>query len=972
MTDAVLTVAGDKIGDVVTISPGLVGRRAELDELRGALAAAAGGQQVTVLLGGEAGVGKTRLVTEFAREAEAGGARVVVGQCVPLGDVGLPFVPIAGAVRELASQLGADQLVELAGPGRDVLPSLVPELGAAAGQVADGRVRLFEVIAVLLERVAVDRPLLLAIEDAHWADGSTLDLLRFVARALGSARVAIIVTYRSDEVHRTHPLRPFIAELDRIRTVRRIDVPRLTEDEVGEQLAGILGHRPAGPMVARVYRRSEGIPFFVEELARTEGDASSPLPDSLRDLLLVRVEQLSPAAQDVLRMLAVGGVRVEDAVLTAVAELDAPALETALREAVSANVIQVDGTAYAFRHALLREALHDDLLPGTHARLHARYATVLEQRPDLMVRGSAAAAHHWYAAQEQEQAFNAYLRAAVESRQSYAHAETVRMYERVLELWHRMPDPTAVAGTNRAGLLHRAARAAEDSGDLDRSLVLIEAALSEPDVEADVARYGGLLYQRGKLFSDLGRPSATAAIEEALRLLPSSPPSAARARTLVMLAARHMMESRFADALEVADQAITVARAAGATDAEMRALNVRGPSLIHSGRIDAGFEAFAEARRMAGNDPRLLVNYYINLSDALNLLGRYDEAAEKARQGIDQAVGVGLARSLGAMLAGNAAEPLLALGEWDEAERLITRTLVLDPPARHAWHLLHLQASVLLWRGDVDGAATVLDELRCRQLGRSIDPQYRIPTATVRAGLAIAQGDPTTAWGHVTDVLDTRASPGYVLPLLAICAAALGAMAESGAAVPESDVTRISSVADEIGEWGMGSLWRAVVDAELTGDDPESWAALAATADSVAGPAYLRPYARFRLGRALIAVGDRPGATDALRAAAQAADQLGAGLIRGWVDDLARRAGIRQLGGDTNERTGNAGLTARELEVLRLVAAGRSNREIGAALFISAKTASVHVSNILAKLGVASRVEAAAVAHRDGLLGDAA
>jgi tetratricopeptide (TPR) repeat protein len=593
MTDAVLTVAGDKIGDVVTISPGLVGRRAELDELRGALAAAAGGQQVTVLLGGEAGVGKTRLVTEFAREAEAGGARVVVGQCVPLGDVGLPFVPIAGAVRDLASQLGADQLLELAGPGRDVLPSLVPELGADVGQVADGRVRLFEVIAVLLERVAVDRPLLLVIEDAHWADGSTLDLLRFVARALGSARVAIIVTYRSDEVHRTHPLRPFIAELDRIRTVRRIDVPRLTEDEVGEQLAGILGHRPAGPMVARVHRRSEGIPFFVEELARTEDDASSPLPDSLRDLLLVRVEHLSPAAQDVLRMLAVGGVRVEDAVLTAVAELDAVALETALREAVSANVIQVDGTAYAFRHALLREALHDDLLPGTHARLHARYAAVLEQRPDLMVRGSAAAAHHWYAAQEQEQAFNAYLRAAVESRQSYAHAETVRMYERALELWHRMPDPAAMAGSSRAGLLHRAARAAEDSGDLDRSLVLIEAALSEPDVQADVARYGGLLYQRGKLFSDLGRPSATAAIEEALHLVPSSPPSAARARTLVMLAARHMMESRFAAALEVADEAVTVARAAGAADAEMRALNVRGPSLIHSGRIDAGFEAFA-------------------------------------------------------------------------------------------------------------------------------------------------------------------------------------------------------------------------------------------------------------------------------------------------------------------------------------------------------------------------------------------
>jgi DNA-binding CsgD family transcriptional regulator/tetratricopeptide (TPR) repeat protein len=976
MTMASLLPAGAKIGDVVIVSSRLVGRRAELAELRSALAAATAGQPVTVLLGGEAGVGKTRLVTEFAREAERQNARVVVGQAVDLGDVGLPFMPIAGAVRELAAQLGADQLLELAGPGRDVLPSLVPDLGAVPDRVADGRVRLFEVMAVLLERVAADRPLVFVIEDVHWADESTRDLLRFVVRALGSARVVIVITYRSDEVHRNHPLRPFLAELDRIRAVRRLDLPRLTENEVGEQLAGILGHQPARPLVSRVYRRSEGIPFFVEELAHTEGDDGSPLPDSIRDLLLVRVEQLSPPTQEVLRLLAAGGVQVEDAVLSTVSELDTPALEAALREAVSANVIRVDGTAYAFRHALLREALHNDLLPGTHSRLHARYAQVLDERPELMEQGSAAAAHHWYAALDQERAFAAFLRAADEARRSYAHSETLRLLERVLELWHRMPDPAGVAGTDRAGVLLRAARAAEDAGDLERSLALAEAGLAEPGIRADLERHGGLLYQRARMFSDLGRPGATEAFQDALRIMPTAPPSTARARLLVMLAARHMMESDFAEAIKVADEAIAVARESGTADAEVRAHTIRGPSLVHAGEIDAGFAAFDEVRRLVDDDASVPVGYYINLSDSLHLLGRYEEAAEVAQQGIERAIAVGLARSLGAMLAGNAAEPLLALGRWDEAERLITRTLELDPPARHAWHLMHLQVSLLLWRGDVAGAAAAFEELRCSQVGRSLDPQYRLPTAVATAGVAFGSGDPAAAWQALVDVLDTPASPGYRLPLLATAAAALGGLARTGADVPERGPERVRSLSRQIGDWGQATLWCAVIDAELaeagTEAEAASWAAAVALVEAAPGPAHLRPYARYRLGAALVAVGDRGKAASTLRTAAEQADALRAGLVRGWIDDLVRRAGIRLIDGVPSQRPGTAGLTPRELEVLRLVAAGHSNREIGAALFISAKTASVHVSNILAKLGVGSRVEAAAVAHRDGLLGDAA
>ena len=975
ITGSALTVAGDSIGGVVTVSPGIVGRTAELAELRAALDTASGGQTTAVLLGGEAGVGKTRLVTEFAREAIDNGTRVVSGQSIALGDVGLPFVPIAGAVRDLAAQLGGDVLLELAGPGRDVLPSLVPELGVDAGPVVDGQVRLFEVIAVLLERVAADRPLLFVIEDIHWADGSTRNLLRFIVRALSTARVAIVATYRTDEIHRNHPLRPLLAELDRVRSVHRVDVSRLSEDEVGEQLAGILGDRPPGSVVSRIYRRSEGIPFFVEELAHTEGDPDSPLPDTLRDLMLVRIEQLSATAQDVLRLLATGGVRVEDAVLAEVADLDSVILEDALREAVSANVIRVDGTAYAFRHALLREALHDDLLPGTHARLHARYADVLDRSPGLMLRGSAAAAHHWYAAQEQERAFSAYVRAADEARRSYAHAETLRMLERALELWHRMPDPAAVAGTDRVGLMRRAARAAEDAGDLERSLALVEAALDDADGDEDRTRYGTLIYQRAKLMGDVGRPGATAILEEGLQAVPSSPPTLVRAQMLVMLAARRMMENRFAEAVEITDEALVTARAVGATVVEARAYTVRGPCLIHDGHIAAGFEAFEQARRIASDDPRARVSYYINLSDSYNLLGRFDEAVQTAQQGIEHATAVGLARSLGAMLAGNAAEPLLALGRWDEAERLIGRTLDLDPPARHSWHLMHLRASLLLWRGDVTEAATLLDELACRQAGRTIDAQYSLPAANITAAVALLRDDAATAWRIVDPVLETPSPPGQIQPLLATAAAVLGALARAGEDVPTDGTARIRAALTRSGGWGLADLWEAVVDAELatieSDDDVAAWTSAVSALRDARGPAHLRPYALYRLGAAHVEAGERDRAAGVLREAAEVAATLGAGLFRDMIDDLAGRAGIRLLA-DVARPSDATGLTARELQVIKLVAAGRSNREIGEQLFISAKTVSVHVSNILAKLGVASRVEAAAIAHREGLVGDAA
>ena len=963
-----------------TSSTDMVGRAEELGELRSALATAADGQPTMLLLGGEAGVGKTRLVSEFMTEAAASGVRVLVGQCVELGGDGLAFAPVADALREMAAQLGAEAVLELAGPGRDALRAVLPELGAGTPDAADGRGRLFEVVTVLLERVSADRPLTLVIEDLHWADGSTRDLLRFCVRALGSARVLVVGTFRSDEVHRSHPLRPFLAELDRIRSVRRVDLPRLSRPEVGDQLEGILGGPAGADAVARVYERSEGIPFFVEELAGVQtGERHAPLPASLRDLLLVRAERLADTTQQVLRLLAVGGDRVDHALLAAVDDDGADGLESALREAVSANVLRVDGEGYAFRHALLREAIQDDLLPGERIRLHARYAARLEECPGLLAADAAATAiaHHWYAAHDQQRAFCACLRAGDDAVRAYAHGEALLMFERALELWTRMPDPVALSGGDHAGLLSRAATAASDAGELERALALLEAAVAETGVVSNSSRLAGLLVDKAKLLGDLGRAESTTVTMQALEIVPAEPPSLPRARLLQMLAARRMMDWDFAAAVGVAEEAAAVAIAVGATDVEFRVYTILGPSLVQTGRIDEGLRALQTAAELAGGSPRLLAGSPINTSDTLNLLGRYSEAAQVATDGIERAREVGLARTIGAMMVGNAAEPLLALGDWERAEVLIERGLELEPPLRHVWHLLRLQAWLRLWRGDVVGARRSMAKNRALMAAGSPGPQYTLPSAMVAAELALAHGDPAVGWREVAGAIEsTRPAPGHDLPLLAVGARALAARARL--AEPDAewfrDAARIREALDTIGDWGPASMWRGVVEAELAGtvgDEPEPWRVVR---EAVGLPAHLCAYARYRLAMALAAAGQRGAAAGALQEAAERADHLGAGLIRGWIDDLGRRAGIRlpdQRADPSSDDREHVGLTVREREVLRLVAAGRSNRQIGEELFISAKTVSVHVSNILTKLGVSARGEAAAFAHRQGLFSDA-
>ena len=362
----------------LSAAPRLISREAELELLRSAVARAAAGQATAALVAGDAGVGKSRLVAELA--ATTGDALVLVGHCVELGDGELPFAPVIGALRTLPSRLEAGELDRALGPARAELARLIPALGEADAPEAFGKARLLESILGMLGRLGQARPVLVVIEDLHWADGSTRDLLRFLVRSATDERLALVATYRTDDVSRSHPLRPYVVELARDPRVLRVELQPFSRDAFADHVAAILGGLPAPAELDRLFERSEGNPFFTEELLAA---GAGPLPASVRDAILLRLERLSPSTQHVLRVLAVAGRRVDHRLLAAATGLSDDALGEAVREAAAAHVLTPAGDGYELRHALLREALYGEVLAPERRRLHATVAAELEARPDL-------------------------------------------------------------------------------------------------------------------------------------------------------------------------------------------------------------------------------------------------------------------------------------------------------------------------------------------------------------------------------------------------------------------------------------------------------------------------------------------------------------------------------------------------------------------------------------------------------------
>ncbi len=1000
------------------VSPITIGRRAELGAAIAALDAAMQGTPSHLLIAGEAGVGKSRLAAELGAVAGERGVLVLRGGCANVGDEGLPYGPIVEILGQLVRELDPARLESVVGSSGPDLARLVPALDPGASgallQQTWLQARLFDALVGVLRRLAEVARVLLIVEDVHWSDPATRETLGFLVRTLRSEPVLVAMTLRSDELHRRHPALPWLGELERTGRMQRIALARLTEDQTAAMLEAIEGVPTDPDVAARIHRRSDGNPFFIEELLLAEAEPSAGgLPSTLREILLARLAAVPEDVHHVLGVVAVAGRRIDhDLLVTIAGAADNPdRLEAALRAAIASQILVVDtaqgSDGYAFRHALLAEVAYDELLPGERRRLHRECAIALEAHPSSSAASKAAhraeLAHHWAAARDDERAFAASLAAADAAAEAFAFEAALAHLERAIDLWPDVADPVAVSGGDRAELFGRGATAAYLGGFAHRAVTLQREADAAIDAAADPVRAAVMRERLGRfLWFATDSAGALTELQAAIAILPADPPSAERARVLSGYGQLLMLLDRFDESRELCEQAIDIAERVGARQAEGHARNTLGLDLVAQGHVAEGIVELDRSLDIAFAEANVddIGRGYVNLVSGLLFGGYLERAADAAIRGMRDADAYGITSTYGTFIGHNAVMIETELGHWDRAAEL-AQALDIEqakPPASR--YGLARWIPLLVGRGEFELARTQLERLRELLHGAPVEGQFHGAYHAAAVELALWEGRPEdalrmavaglavleplrwtwhllrvhrlAAWAaaDVAEVARARRDPAMEQRAID-AAASLRASREPIVAetlAAQTDAQAAYSAAE--------AASAAAEDLRLTGEAvPSTWRAVAEQWEACHRP-YLAAYSRAREAEALMVAGDRPAAAEVLRAADAIAAGLGAAPLREAIASLATRARL-----DLDEPAADVdrapepkaasdpyGLTKREREVLALVSQGRTNRQIADELFISENTAGVHVSNILGKLGVAGRTEAAAIAVRGGLV----
>jgi DNA-binding CsgD family transcriptional regulator/tetratricopeptide (TPR) repeat protein len=938
----------------------LVGRRAPLDALEGALERVDGRSGELVLVSGEAGIGKTRLVQDFATGADV---LSIMGGCVDLSTDGPPYAPWTELLYWLVRELGVEPFESQ----RTQLARLLPEFGEPAEDSGDGHALLFEAVVGALATAAKGRRLVCVVDDVHWIDPASRDLLMYVARNLRRLPLLLVVTFRP---YNTTEQREMVAQLSRL-DAERIELDRLSHTDVADVASMLLGVEPDAPEVVAIVDRADGNPLFVEELAASPNDV---LPPTLRDLMLSRFNALGPDARHLLSVAAVIGVRSASTVLESASALGSDRARDAAREAVSAGVLlTVTGDSFQFAHALLRDAVLQELLPGDRTALHGAIADALLDRAtvegDLDV--VAELARHFDAADRPKEALYWNVAAARAADDRYAPEAALLYYERALPRWGAVPDAADLVGSYR-DVLFAVADAAGASGQFDRAAELASAAVAETSAPEHAAenfeRAAIHLWAVGRI--DEANGLANVALDTSAELDDET-----RCRFLLEVCQLWAGEDHnddlrallpaYREAIERVDDPELLARAH----------LVLGMSYMNLEQLDDAeaeyYTAAALARRhnlystlaLALYNHAAFYSWLPRTVLCLELLDELDEVV--AKQGIRRvAVAAGTLRAdvcahagdLGAarahlervadlavagvehhFVAYNHALIALYAGDYEAVEQHLDPRIFTDAEIQRELSHACLRAEAFAWRGEFDAAERVIAEVVARMEGR--DDYYWIGWL-VMTGARIAADRLT----HARQTVDVDLTRYEVVEL----------------------IERLWKAPQRV--FPINHAQTLGIEAELarmTGDGAAARCEAAAAAFDELGEGYYAAYFEWRAAEALVQSRDRQSPVPLLtRARARAIECGYAGLERA-IDKTVRGEQLRLAPrGTTSEDT----LTGRELEVLRLLADGLSNPEIAEKLVIGRRTVRTHVSGILQKLGVATRAEAVSVAYRREIL----
>ncbi len=973
-------------------STALVGREAELVELISRLGIRASGgpggeQSRAVLLAGEAGVGKTRLLTELRDVAHGQGWLVLAGHCLDLADGSLPYLPfseILGRVHSARPEVAAsvtDRHPTLARlqPGRRLRTSDDHE----SDQSLD-RGNMFAAVHDLFETLATTGPLLVVVEDTHWADQSTRDLLSFLFSRPFAGPVRLVVSYRSDDLHRRHPLRPQIAQWARLNGVDRLQVEPLRAVDVRRLMVKL----HTGPLTeadfTEIVDRAEGNAFFVEELVGASRATGGQIPAELADVLLVRLDGLDETTLSVVRVASVAGRHVSHDLLSAVTRLTTADLESALRTAVESNVlVAARESAYAFRHALLGEAVYDDLLPGERVRLHTEFVEALQH--GTVAGTTAELALHARRAGDHETALRAAVEAGNEAFAVGGPSEAASLFLAAIDTLNTMrvvPDDV-----DEGALVRRCAEALIASGRASKAVKVLRAHLDALPADAPDLERGQMLSALAAAFLVTDTTENEAAIAaEAVELLADAPPRLlARALNVRARALGRWNEDEAREtalrALALADRHNLVAIAVDVAATLTALESSNDPDRLRTAWLDAA----AKARAEGVLDAELRSLYFLGRFH--HDRGELDEALDAYRQTVARGEASGLMWSpFPAEARFYIAYVLIERGDLDSAWDLLDVSEQ-SPPLVFEWLYFALQTEIAQLRGVSRQGA--LHKLRTHW---SRDGLIALTAASAELIQAEQRGDPAAALATYDQVVDTVTSLWHerFQARLRLATVVIGVFASAATkqtfaqrAVAAESVTRlfedgarvIDFYADyetargpeyrawvrrreaEILRW----RWLSQLDAPSAQELSTAWRE-AEQAFVTHGNVYELARVRVRCAEVLRASGDVAGARHYGDPARQAATALGAGPL------LAELTALGSLPPPASGARPSATLTPRESEILALVAEGRSNGQIAKLLFITTKTVSVHVSNILGKFGASSRTEAAAIARREGLL----